>query len=98
MKQGGRNSGSRGHAASRNLSNKRGTSSILERIKKYCSHSIERLEKAVFLFFGFVSAQSQGYSNLLLRRSLAKNQKFSLRIGYSIFLTALENISASAGN
>jgi len=98
MKQGGRNSGGSGHSASRNLSNKRGISIILEQIKKYCSHSIERLEKAVFLFFGVVSAQSRGYSNLLLRRSLAKNQKFSLRIGYSIFLTALENISASPEN
>jgi hypothetical protein len=32
-----------------------------------------------------VSAQSQGYSNLLLRQSLAKNQKSSLRNGYIIF-------------
>jgi hypothetical protein len=36
------------------------------------------------LVFGVVSAQLQGFSNLLLRRSLAKNQKSSLRIGYSI--------------
>jgi len=41
---------------------------------------------AVFLVFGIVSAKSQGFTNLLLRRSLAKNQKSSLRIGYSIFL------------
>jgi hypothetical protein len=61
----------------------------LERLKKYCSHAAKRMERAVFLVFGFVSAQSQGYSNLLLRQSLAKNQKSSLRIGYSIFLTAL---------
>jgi hypothetical protein len=37
------------------------------------------------LVFGVVSAQSEGLLNLLLRRSLAKNQKSSLRNGYSIF-------------
>jgi hypothetical protein len=67
----------------------------LERFKKYCSHSDKEIEKAVFLVFGFrlrqgyggqvVLAQSQGFANLLLRRSLAKNQKSSLRNGYSIF-------------
>jgi hypothetical protein len=62
---------------------------IQERLKKYCSHSEKNVGKAVFLIFGFVSAQLQGFSNLLLRRSLAKNQKSSLRIGYSISLTAL---------
>jgi len=62
---------------------------ILERLKKYCSHSAKGIERAVFLIFGFVSAQLQGLLNLLLRRSLAKNQKSSLRDGYSIFLTAL---------
>jgi hypothetical protein len=55
-----------------------------ERLKKYCSHSVKENERAVFLVFGVVSAQLQGFSNLLLRRSLAENQKFSLRIGYSI--------------
>jgi len=59
----------------------------LEHFQKYCSHSAERCTKAVFLVFGFrlrqgyggqvVSAQSQGFSNLLLRRSLAKTQKSS---------------------
>jgi hypothetical protein len=62
----------------------------LERLKKYCSHSVKRIGRAVLLVFGFVSAQLQGFANLLLRRSLAKNQKSSLRIGYSIFLTALD--------
>jgi hypothetical protein len=57
----------------------------LERFKKYCSHSEGNCREAVFLVSGFVSAQSQGFSNLLLRRSLAKNQKSSLRIGYIIF-------------
>jgi hypothetical protein len=61
----------------------------LERFKKYCSHSAQGIERAVFLVFGVVSAQSQGLLNLLLRRSLAKNQKSSLRNGYSISLTAL---------
>jgi hypothetical protein len=61
----------------------------LERLKKYCSHSGKDVEEAVFLIFGFVSAQSQGLSNLFLRQSLAKNQKSSLRNGYSISLTAL---------
>jgi hypothetical protein len=61
-----------------------------ERLKKYCSHSEKWNGKAVFLVFGFVSAQLQGFANLRLRQSLAKNQKSSLRIGNSIFLTALE--------
>jgi hypothetical protein len=61
----------------------------LERLKQYCSHSDLIREDAVFLVFGFVLAQLQGFSNLLLRQSLAKNQKSSRRIGYSIVLTAL---------
>jgi hypothetical protein len=60
-----------------------------ERLKKYGGHSAKGMERAVFLVFGVVSAQLQGFSNLLLRRSLANNQKSSLRIGHSIFLTAL---------
>ena len=84
--------------------------SILERLKKYCSHSVLKDEDAVFLVFGFrlrqsavaqklwrdrgyggqvVLAQLQGFSNLRLRQSLAKNKKSSLRIGYIISLTAL---------
>jgi hypothetical protein len=52
---------------------------------------------AVFLIFGFrlrqgyggqvVSAQSQGFSNLLLRQSLAKNQKSLLRTATSFLST-----------
>jgi len=57
----------------------------LEQFKKYCSHSGMRSEEAVFLVFGFVLAQLQGFANLRLRQSLAKDQKSSLRIGYSIF-------------
>jgi hypothetical protein len=35
---------------------------IQERLKKYCSHSEKNVGKAVFLIFGFVSAQLQGFS------------------------------------
>jgi len=42
---------------------------------------------AVFLIFGVVSAQSQGFSNLLLRRSLAKNQKSSPHTATSFLST-----------
>jgi len=31
----------------------------LERLKKYCSHSVLKEKEAVFLVFGFVSAQLQ---------------------------------------
>jgi hypothetical protein len=55
----------------------------LEHFQKNCSHAVGENGKAVFLGFGFVSAQSQGLANLLLRRSLAKTQKSPLRIGYS---------------
>jgi Uncharacterized alpha/beta hydrolase domain (DUF2235) len=48
---------------------------VLERFKKYCSHSIVKSQKAVFLGFGFVSAQPQSAAGMLLRRSLAKTQK-----------------------
>jgi hypothetical protein len=48
-----------------------------------------RNERAVFLGFGCVSAQLQGFANLLLRQSLAKTQKSSLRIGYSFSSNAL---------
>jgi hypothetical protein len=57
----------------------------LERLKKYGSHSVEEMNRAVFLIFGFhlrqgyggqvVSAQLPGFSNLSLRRSLAKKIK-----------------------
>jgi hypothetical protein len=64
-------------------------SGAVEHFQKCCSHSGEWKLEAVFLSFGFVSAQSQGFSNLLLRQSLAKAQKSSLRIGYDIFSNAL---------
>ena len=70
----------------------------LERLKKYCSHSALNSEEAVFLIFGFVLAQLQGFANLRLRQSLAKNQKSSLRIGYPISLTALAEVRKGHNN
>jgi hypothetical protein len=60
----------------------------IERLKKYYSHSWKKRRAAVFLGFGFVLAQSQGVSNLLLRQSLAKTQKSSLRTAI-LFLKTL---------
>ena len=40
------------------------------------------------MVFGFVSAQSQGFSNLLLRQSLAKKPKILAPKGYSVFSNA----------
>jgi hypothetical protein len=61
--------------------------SKLERFHKCCS-GVRLVEgTAVFLIFGFVSAQSQGLANLLLRRSLAKNQKSSLHTATSFLST-----------
>jgi signal transduction histidine kinase len=56
----------------------------IEHFQKYCSHSGEWKEGAVFLDFGFVSAQLQGCLSLLLRRSLAKTPKILVPNGYSI--------------
>jgi hypothetical protein len=66
---------------------------VLERLKKYFSHLGEWKRGAVFFGFGFVSAQSQGFLNLLLRRSLAKTQKILAPNGYSIFSNALAPFS-----
>jgi hypothetical protein len=59
----------------------------LERFHKCCSGVLLVVWTAVFLIFGFVSAQSQGLSNLLLHRSLAKNQKSSLHTATSFLST-----------
>jgi len=64
-----------------------------EHFQKYCSHPAVMEQGTVFLSFGFVSAQSQGFANLLLRQSLAKTQKSSLRMA-ALFLQTLH---ASAG-
>jgi hypothetical protein len=64
---------------------------VLERLKKYCSHSARDIEEAVFLIFRFVSSQLQGLSNLRLRRSLAKKQKSSLRNG-TVFFKPLQTV------
>jgi hypothetical protein len=47
----------------------------LEHFHKYCSHAGEERREAVFLVFGFVSAQSQATAGMLLRQSLAKKSK-----------------------
>jgi hypothetical protein len=39
---------------------------------------LEIVNEAVFLIFSFVSAPSQAAADMLLRQSLAKNQKSSL--------------------
>jgi hypothetical protein len=61
----------------------------LEHFQKYCSHSAEEKERAVFLVFGFVSVQLQGFLNLRHRRSLAKRPKISLRMA-TVFLQTLQ--------
>jgi len=50
-----------------------------ERFKEFCSRADGGANAAVFLPFGFVSAQLQGFFNLRLRQSLAQSQKSSLR-------------------
>jgi hypothetical protein len=60
----------------------------IEHFQKNCSHAIGKSEGAIFLSFGFVSAQLQGFSNLRLRQSLAKTQKSSLRMA-TVFLQTL---------
>jgi hypothetical protein len=59
-----------------------------ERIKKTYGQAVGEKRGAVFLSFGIVSAQSQGSLNLLLRQSLAKTQKSSLRMA-TVFLYTL---------
>jgi hypothetical protein len=46
---------------------------------------VERKVAAVFLGFGFVSAQSQAHVGMLLRQSLAKTPKILAPDGYNIF-------------
>jgi len=60
----------------------------LEHFHKCCSGADTGVREAVFLTFDIVSAQSQGYANLLLRQSLVKSQKSSLRSATS-FLSML---------
>jgi predicted negative regulator of RcsB-dependent stress response len=51
-----------------------------------------RSATAVFFVFGFVSAQSQGFSNLLLHRSLAKNQKILAAHRHIFSVNALKRL------
>jgi hypothetical protein len=69
----------------------------LERFHKCCSAAPMAMRKAVFLIFGVVSAQSQGYSNLLLRRSLARKSKIlaALRYIFSVNALAVQIISSA---
>jgi hypothetical protein len=60
----------------------------LERFKKYCSHTARRGE-AVFLGFGVVSAQSQGFQTCSFAEASPKRQKSSLRTA-TLFLETLE--------
>jgi hypothetical protein len=61
----------------------------LEHFHKFCSHAGEERRGAVFLIFGFVSAQSQAAAGMLLRQSLAKKPKILAPHGYSISSNAL---------
>jgi hypothetical protein len=67
----------------------------LEHFRKNCSQAVGEKEEAVFLSFGFVSAQLQGLSNLLLRQSLAKNSKILAPHGYSFSSNALNSAEAA---
>jgi len=60
----------------------------LEHFHQTCSAASQTLREAVFLGFGFVSAQSQAHEGMLLRQSLAKTQKSALRSATS-FLSML---------
>ena len=60
----------------------------LEHLHQICSSAFTTRREAVFLVFGFVSAQAQVIEDMPLRQSLAKNQKSSLRTATS-FLSML---------
>jgi hypothetical protein len=61
----------------------------LEHFHQICSGELKADWTAVFLVFGFVSAQLQVVSNLRLRRSLAKNQKILAAHRYIFSVNAL---------
>jgi len=60
----------------------------LEHFQKYCSRSAETLEKAVFLAFGFVSAQSQGLLKPAPSPKPRQKPKILAPNGYIIFSNA----------
>jgi hypothetical protein len=64
---------------------------ILEHFHQFCSQAGEEKRQAVFLIFGFVSAQSQAAAGMLLRQSLAKKPKTLAPHGCSISSNALIN-------
>jgi hypothetical protein len=61
----------------------------LEHFHQICSGELKADWTAVFLVFGFVSAQLQVVSNLRLRRSLAKTQKILAAHRYIFSVNAL---------
>jgi hypothetical protein len=73
-----------------NFSEKKFLALRLEHFRKYCSHAVGKDEGAVFLGFGFVSAQSQAAAGMLPHSASPKHQKILAPHGYSIFSNALE--------
>jgi hypothetical protein len=65
------------------------TQKNLEHFHKSCSHADEEVKAAVLLGFGFVFAQSEAATDILLRSSLAKTQNSALPHGYSFSSNAL---------
>ena len=61
----------------------------LEHFQKYCSHAGREEGEAVFLGFGFVSAQSQGHPGHAPSPKPRQNPKILAPRGYSISSNAL---------
>jgi len=61
---------------------------FLEHYHKYCSHSVGRDPKRSFWVFASFRLSHRAATNLLLRQSLAKTQKSSLRMA-TVFLQTL---------
>jgi hypothetical protein len=64
------------------------TAAAPERLKKYCSHPAEWKTAAVFLGFGFVSAQSQGCFEPAPSPKPRQNPKILAPNGHNISLNA----------
>jgi hypothetical protein len=60
-------------------------SKIFERYHKFWSHAVGNKNTAVLLGFGFVFAQSQAATGMLLRSSLAKTPKSLAAAGLQHF-------------
>src|SRR5882724_5768774 len=70
----------------------------LEHFQKYCSHTEGWGGKAVFLGFGFVSAQSQGFLKPAPSPKPRQNPKILASCGYSISSNALTFYNANVNN